>query len=438
MIPAGRLFVALGLVAGVLAVAAAEPRLLLGGLLLDVLLVLAAAVDARRAAATPLQAHRLWPSLLVQDTATEVAVRIENRSSRDVMLRCREGLHPGLAAHPARARLTLPAGTSVTWRHALTPRRRGAHELLPLTARVLGPWGLAWAQRDLLAGDVRRVYPRLRWDGHVGHLLRLAQRRELGRVEVGHRGEGSEPYALRDYLPGDPPRLIHWKATARHGHPVTRERTLERGARVVVLLDCARAMTAVDDGRSKLDHALAAALALARVASARGDRVSVIAFADRVLREVRISPGSRGIGQAYRVLHDVEARLVEPAYDVAAERACAIEPRRALVLVLSSVVDLAAAELLREALLRLSARHRPVLINLEDPELQRLALAAPEDAAAAFAKTSALGILVANRDLARRLRRSGMRVVTVGADRLALDTIDAYLSLLAPRARRVS
>jgi hypothetical protein len=39
------------------------------------------------------------------------------------------------------------------------------------------------------------------------------------------RGAGSETYALREYLKGDPPTKIHWKATARHGRLVTREET---------------------------------------------------------------------------------------------------------------------------------------------------------------------------------------------------------------------
>ena len=75
-----------------------------------------------------------------------------------------------------------------------------------------------------------------------------------------------------------------------------------------------------------------------------------------------------------RALFDLEARLVEPAYDLAAEHAGQAESRRSLVVILTSVTDLAAAELLREALLGLRRKHRPILVNLEDPELAALAL----------------------------------------------------------------
>jgi uncharacterized protein (DUF58 family) len=219
---------------------------------------------------------------------------------------------------------------------------------------------------------------------------------------------------------------IHWKATARHDRPITREETWERGTRLVVLLDCARAMTSVDGGRSKLDHALAAALALVRVASARGDRVAVVGFSDRVDRVVRIRAGARGVSRAYAALFDLEARLVEPAYDLAAETVSSLESRRCIVVLLTSVADLAAAELLREALLTLR-RHRVLLVNLEAPDLVRLALGVPRRPEEAFAKASALEILLANRRLGRRLRRRGVRVVAASADGLALATLEGYL-----------
>jgi uncharacterized protein (DUF58 family) len=295
-------------------------------------------------------------------------------------------------------------------------------------ARVRGPWGLAWRQLELLPAEQRRVFPQVRWEGKVGHLVLLAHRRLLGQHPQRLQGAGSEVYALREYLRGDPPGKIHWKAAARHGRLITREETWEHGARLVILLDAARTMSGRDGERSKLDHALAAALALVRVAAARGDTVSLVAFADRVERTVRVH-GAHQVEQAYASLYDLEAQLVEPAFDLAAMRAGEIESRRSTVVLFTSVVDLAAADLLRQAVLRLERRHRPILINLEDPELIGLARGAPKNVAQAFAKVSALEIQLANRRLATELRHAGVRVVNAAADRLALEALEAYLAL---------
>jgi uncharacterized protein (DUF58 family) len=431
--PSGRAILAAGLATLALAVAVAVPWMAAVAIGLDVVLVLGILVDARRAAGVTLRASRLWPPLLVQGARAEVEVRFA--SAARVRIVAREALHPGLAERPLRQALRVPAGSDAPWRYEIVPRRRGEHTLGPLVVRVLGPWGLAWSQRVLIAEDRRRVFPQTRWQGRVGQLLALAQRRELGRSPLRTHGAGSEPYALREYQPGDPPTRVQWKASARHGRLLSREDTWERGTRLVILLDCARALTATEGGMSKLDHALAAALALTRVAVSRGDQVTLVAFSDRIERTVRTRSGSRALALAYGALYDIEARPTEPAYDVAVEAVSSLESRRATVVLLTSVVDLAAAELLREALVGLARRHKPILINLEDPGLVRLAVGVPATVEEAFAKVSSLEMLLANRRLAQRLKRAGILVAAAAADQLAWKTLEAYLGL-ARTARR--
>ncbi|MCB1037550.1 MAG: DUF58 domain-containing protein [Acidobacteria bacterium] len=441
--PARRLFLVLGILTVLTIGAVADTRVAAAVLVSDALLLGLFAFDLRRARRTVLSARRFWPPLLVQGSPGPLRLEVSNPSRRQVEIQLREGLHPYLAPSPLRHRLRLPAGESKAWNHDLIPLHRGEVEVAPLTVRVLGPWKLAWSQRDLLPREGQRIFPQVRWQGRVGQLLALAQRHQLGTMPLTWHGAGSEPYALREYYPGDPLNRIHWKSTARHGRLISREDTWERGARLVILLDAGRAMTSLATSeresqtqRSKLDHALAAALALTRVAAARGDRVTLVAFSDRIDQVVRVAQGSRGIAQAYGALYDLKARLVEPAFDLAAEQALGAESRSATVVVFTSVVDLAAAELLRDSLLRLESRHRPLLINLEDPQIRDLAAEPPRRPEDAFAQVAALEIVLANRRLAGRLRRAGVRVVNTPADRLALETLEAYLALF--RGRRTT
>jgi uncharacterized protein (DUF58 family) len=364
-----------------------------------------------------------------------VSVEVASSGSGAVRLILREGLHPAVADGPKRLNLSVVPGSAAVWKYSVTPRRRGSHLLLPLSCRVLGPWGLAWSERELVAGETVRVYPQVRWEGRAGRLLMLAQRRQLGLSPMASLGLGSEPYGVRPYVTGDASNRIHWKATARRGKLVTREDTWERGAHLVILLDCGRAMASVAGSRSKLDYALSAALALARLAVGRGDRVLLLAFSDRIERRVAVRSNAGEVGRAYASLFDLEARLAEPAYDIAVEAAGEAEFRRATVVLLTSVVDLASAELLRSALLRLRRQHVPLLVNLEDGDVSRLAVEAPRTELEAYAKVSALEILLGNRALTARLRHVGIRSVAAPADRLALETLESYLDIFAVRGR---
>ena len=371
MIPARRALLLFGLLTPLLALAPLRSEILVVVAVADLALLLGIVLDWLLARRLGLAARRAWPDTLAQlhptsGEAERAALALdvwipESGADRAVPVELHETLHPALAESPwaTRADVTRPRRFVIP----LAPSRRGTHAAGALYARVRGPLGLCWAQRKLLDPELVTVYPRMRWGGRVGRLLALAQRHELGTVTLDRRGLGGELYALRRYQPGDARNRIHWKASARRGFLVTREDAWERGRPIVLLLDCGRAMSTVEEGLTKLDHSLAAALALVRLAAGRGDPVTVIAFCDRILRTVRVRPSTAGLALAYRKLFDLEARPVESLYDLAAETVLHLSLPRSTVILMTSLVDLASAELLQQALRRLRRRHRPVLIT---------------------------------------------------------------------------
>lgn len=58
-----------------------------------------------------------------------------------------------------------------------------------------------------------------------------------GAMESLLKGRGQDLYALRDYVPTDSARHVHWKASARLGSLMVREFTREDDARVLLVLD---------------------------------------------------------------------------------------------------------------------------------------------------------------------------------------------------------
>src|SRR4029079_11463926 len=102
----------------------------------------------------------------------------------------------------------------------------------------------------------------------------------LGIRPVRMRGS-SEFESLRDYAMGDDIRLLDWKATARRGKLIVRNQQVERNQTIIILVDSGRLMNAEENGVSKLDYAINAALLLSHVGLSRGDRVGVCTFSAR-------------------------------------------------------------------------------------------------------------------------------------------------------------
>jgi uncharacterized protein (DUF58 family) len=58
-----------------------------------------------------------------------------------------------------------------------------------------------------------------------------------GALESLAKGRGQDLYALRDYVPTDSARHVHWKATARYGSLMVREFAREDDCRILLVLD---------------------------------------------------------------------------------------------------------------------------------------------------------------------------------------------------------
>jgi len=271
------------------------------------------------------------------------------------------------------------------------------------------------------------VLPKAHLEGPAGIVLRRAIQRRLGTNPLFARGISTELYALREYLPGDDYRRIHWKESARLNRPVTRENIWEQHQHLLILVDCGRPMASLAGRYGKLDHALAAVLALMRVVVSQQDSASLILFSNRLRRVVRVDRRTRSFASVFEQVYQEQADLEESDYAAVAAWCTRRVPRRSLAIVCTSILDLVGAETLGSALQTLARRHRPLLVNLEDPGLVEHAEAIPEDVLGAYAKTSALRLAAENLALGARLEARGIDVLDVPASRLAIGVIQRYI-----------
>lgn len=115
---------------------------------------------------------------------------------------------------PAERRGVLPVGPLVAQRRDLLGLAARSTELAPCVDVVVAPRVLDLAMPQLGQGTLGR------------HLL--AQSRRLGLGEF---------HGLRDYVDGDEPRTIHWRASARSEGLKVKEHTAEGVRRCIVVLD---------------------------------------------------------------------------------------------------------------------------------------------------------------------------------------------------------
>ena len=116
------------------------------------------------------------------------------------------------------------------------------------------------------------------------------------------KGRGMEFDESRPYQPGDDPRNIDWRVTARSNQAYTKLYREERERPVYVITDLRDNMHFATRGRFKSVTASYLASCLAWAAHHRGDRLGGIIFGNNVCTEIRPKMGRRAV---LRYLHSI-------------------------------------------------------------------------------------------------------------------------------------
>jgi uncharacterized protein (DUF58 family) len=378
----------------------------------------AAGADAVMAGRRP-GVHRELATSLVRGVPSSLSVEVRPRANRawaGVRYLVRQPLPAELRADPSEG----PAPLRTT----VIASVRGRHILPPVAVRAIGPLGLA--RRDHRAGGARevQVFPDLPGARVAAARRRAASRREDGRVRA-MLGLGTELESVRDYAPDDDVRRVNWHATGRVGRPMTNQYRVERDREVLFLVDSGRLMSAPVGDATRLDLALDALAAVAVAAEARGDRAGAIVFADTLRRE--LAPRRRGAEGLVLGLADLQTVETDSDYLLAFHRAA--DRKRAIVVVLTDLLDDSASRHLVEAAPVLARRHPVVVASVRDPDLHDVLTTPPQRAVDVMEMAVALDVVAGRDRVVAGLERYGAFVVDRPPDRLASACVAAYLTI---------
>lgn len=114
--------------------------------------------------------------------------------------------------------------------------------------------------------------------------------------------DGVELKEIRELQPGDPFRMIAWKASARTGRLMVKEVEQEVQETGYIILDISDTMRGGESGNHKLDLAIEIAATEARHAIERGDRIGVITVDGRIVSHLPPKEGPKQMLRIYDTL----------------------------------------------------------------------------------------------------------------------------------------
>jgi uncharacterized protein (DUF58 family) len=182
-----------------------------------------------------LRVRRIPPPVVHAGTPYLMGISLENRKRRLPSFSIEvEDLVEGRPIDKRCYFLKLPAGRTQETSYRHTIARRGRHRLTGFRLATKFPFGLMARTRELADPAEIVVYPALA-------ALPAAVLRGLPSPPSPARDKGpsrqGELAGLRAFRPGDDPRGIHWRTSARRGMLLVREHEDDEGREGTILLD---------------------------------------------------------------------------------------------------------------------------------------------------------------------------------------------------------
>jgi uncharacterized protein (DUF58 family) len=159
---------------------------------------------------------------------------------------------------------------------------------------------------------VLRVMPRLvEYDAQGATHKRSNQLPPPGHHRLHRPGSGSELLDLRDYLPGDPPRTIAWKVSARKDRLITKEFESEVPIRCTLFVDISTSVRVPGRQGTALQRLVEVAAAVLRCNADRRDLTGLCLFDEHGSSYARPERASTHVTRMLRILTD--ASVLAPA-----------------------------------------------------------------------------------------------------------------------------
>lgn len=431
--PDRRLLVAASVVTAASVAVVALPGLLLPWLAATLMLLGATLRDAWLLVRLPrISVERLLPERAAMDVPATVRIVLRAGTPAPDVVSVIDECPPDLAAtEPTFADVPLASSGEHAIAYGIVPTRRGDRVFGAVLTFERGPLGLLRRRTIHATPGVLPVFPRGAATVDRTALAVARRAATAGERPDRRRGSGLEFESLRDYVPGDDPRHVDCLASLRRGRLVTRVHQRERNQTLLVGVDASRLMGTRVGRRTKLDHAIDAALAVATAGLVQGDRVGAFTF-DRTVRAFAPArPHRRNLAAVMDVLGRAQPAPVEASYWDVARTVRTRQPRRALVVLFTDFVE-AADDVLLDPLHVVARHHRLLLVTVRDPVFERLLPGTPAGADTDVYERLAIDLLRRARDLTlERARRAGVQTLDLGPGGLTPPVLRRYLEVRA-------
>lgn len=254
---------------------------------------------------------------------------------------------------------------------------------------------------------------------------------QMGLKKIRRIGHTMEFEQIKEYVPGDDPRFINWKATARRNDLMVNQYQEQRSQPIISIIDKGRAMKMPFDEMTLLDYAINATLVISNIAIKKRDNAGVISFSNKMSGYIPPNRRSNQMHKIQEFLYAQKTNYKESNIDLLQRFIHANIKQRSLLLFFTNFESISSMRRQLPYLRILAKRHLVVVIFFRNTELKKVLEEPTRKMRGIFTKVIAEKQYYDKNKMVKELKLNGIYSILTTPNNLTIDTINKYLEIKA-------
>jgi len=378
-----------------------------------------------------IQAARNTPKKLSNGDDNDITLTIKNHYGMSTNLKVIDEIPFQFQRRDIQWSKVLTPKEELTFKYQLRPVKRG--EYCFGAVNILASIGLNLVERRFAfdQGAIVPVYPSYLQMAKFELAAFSQNLTELGLKKIRRRGQSQEFDSIKDYVIGDDPRTINWKASAKTRTLKVNEYVDERSQQIYCLIDKGRLMKMPFENLTLLDYAINATLVLSNIAIKKQDRAGLLTFSNKLSSVLMADKRPAQMYKIQEMLYAQKTRYAESNFELVSTYVSRKLTHRSLLFLYTNFESYHSFERQFEYFKVLARKHLLVVVFFQNVELKELIENEPQSIKDIYTQIVAEKSENEKMLITKKLRQYGIYSVLSTPKELNINTINKYLEIKA-------
>jgi len=378
-------------------------------------------------------ARRALPEKLSNGDENDIKVFIENHYRFPIKVKVIDEIPFQFQLRDFNYGATIPINGNYIIDYKLRPVKRGSYSFGGLNIYVASPIGIVNRRFIFDQQASVPVYPSF-MQMQKYELLAISNNLTEGGIKKQRKlGQSTEFENIREYVIGDDPRTINWRATARKADLMVNHFTDEKSQQVYCVIDKGRTMQMPFNGLSLLDYAVNASLVLSNIALKKEDKAGIITFSDKIGTILKAERKRSQMHLIMDILYNQRTKYQESDFEMLYAQVRHNLHQRALLVLFTNFGSISALYRQMPYLRKIAKNHLLVVVFFEDTELDKILESRPDNTEEVFVKAIAEQFTFEKKQMVKELETVGIHAILTPPEGLTVNVINKYLELKSRR-----